>query len=46
MIITFSFALVFVTGHLNGNQLFLETFTHFTDNSGRHDFFTTDTMVK
>lgn len=42
----FSFANVLVTGHLDGKHLDLETFTQFTDGSGRSNLFTTDTMAK
>ena len=42
----FSFAKVIVTGHLNGKHLDLETFTEFTDGSGRSNLYTTDQMVK
>jgi hypothetical protein len=42
----FSFAQVILTGHLQGKELILETFTHFTDGSGRSDYYSTDTMVK
>ena len=43
---TFSFAKVIVTGHLNGKFLDLETFTEFTDGSGRSNLYTTDQMAK
>ncbi len=42
----FSFALVTVVGDLQGSQLALETFTQFTDGSGRSNLYTTDQMVK
>ena len=42
----FSFAQVILTGHLQGKELILETFTHFTDGSGRSDYYSTDTMIK
>jgi hypothetical protein len=42
----FSFAQVIVVGHLNGKQLDVETFTEFTDSSGRSNLYTTDQMVK
>jgi hypothetical protein len=42
----FSFANVILTGHLHGKELILESFTHFTDGSGRSDLYTTDTMKK
>jgi hypothetical protein len=43
---TFSFAQVLVVGHLQGQHLELETFTEFTDNSGRSNLYTTDQMAK
>jgi len=43
---TFSFAKVIVTGHLNGKFLDLETFTEFTDGSGRSNLYTTDQMAR
>jgi len=42
----FSFAQVIVVGRLNGTQLEVETFTEFTDGSGRSNLYTTDQMVK
>ncbi len=42
----FSFAQVTVTGHLQGRDLELETFTEFTDGSGRSNIYTTDQMAK
>jgi hypothetical protein len=42
----FSFAVVILVGHLQGKQLLIETFTHFTDGSGRSDMYTTDTLAK
>jgi hypothetical protein len=42
----FSFAQVILTGHLQGKNLIIETFTHFTDGSGRSDYYSTDTMAK
>jgi|SRR5271163_3488182 len=42
----FSFAQVIVVGHLNGRHLEVETFTEFTDGSGRSNLYTTDQMVK
>ncbi len=42
----FSFAQVTVTGHLQGKLLDLETFTEFTDGSGRSNLYTTDQMAK
>jgi hypothetical protein len=43
---TFTFAKASVVGHLQGNQLLVETFTEFTDGSGRSNLYTTDQMVK
>lgn len=42
----FSFSQVILTGHLQGKNLILESFTHFTDGSGRSDYYATDTMAK
>jgi hypothetical protein len=43
---TFSFAKVIVTGQLQGSRLLVETFTEFTDGSGRSNLYTTDQMAK
>lgn len=43
---TFSFAKVIVTGQLQGSRLLVETFTQFTDGSGRSNLYTTDQMTK
>ncbi len=43
---TFSFAKVEVVGHLHKHELLVETFTIFTDGSGRSNLYTSDTMVK
>lgn len=43
---TFSFSRVMVVGHLKGNELLVETFTVFTDGSGRSNLYTSDTMKK
>jgi len=43
---TFSFAKASVVGYLQGSQLLIETFTEFTDGSGRSNLYTTDTMAK
>jgi hypothetical protein len=37
---------VSVVGHLQGKYLEVETFTEFTDGSGRSNLYTTDQMVK
>ena len=42
----FSFAQTMVVGYLHGHQLVVETFTQFTDGSGRSNLYTTDHMVK
>jgi len=42
----FSFAQVILTGHLQGKELILESFTHFTDGSGRSDYYSMDAMTK
>jgi hypothetical protein len=43
---TFGFAKVEVVGHLVKNELLVETFTVFTDGSGRSNLYTSDTMKK
>jgi hypothetical protein len=43
---TFGFAKVEVVGHLHKHELLVETFTVFTDGSGRSNLYTSDTMVK
>jgi len=43
---TFSFAKVEVVGHLHKHELLVETFTIFTDGSGRSNLYTSDTLVK
>lgn len=43
---SFSFATVIAVGHLQGAKLVLETLTHFTDGSGRADFYVEETMTK
>jgi hypothetical protein len=43
---TLSFAQVIVVGHHNGKQLTLQTFTNFTDGSGRSNLYTTDQLAK
>jgi hypothetical protein len=42
----FSFSQVIVVGHLQGQYLEVETFTLFTDGSGRSNLYTTDQMAK
>jgi len=43
---SFSFSTVIVVGHLAGAQLVLETLTHFTDGSGRADFYVSENMTR
>ena len=43
---SFSFSTVIVIGHLQGAELVLETLTHFTDGSGRADFYFSEIMTK
>jgi hypothetical protein len=43
---TFSFAKVIVVGHVQEKHLELETFTEFTDGSGRSNLYTHDELVK
>lgn len=42
----FDFAEVTVTGHLFQGAMFIETFTHFTDQSGRADYYAMDVLSK
>jgi len=42
----FSFKETTITGHLFQNVLFVESFNHFTDNSGRADYYHLDIMSK
>jgi len=42
----FNFAQVILTGHLLEGALMVESFTHFTDSSGRSDFYSLDVMTK
>ncbi len=42
----FSFSQLVLTGHVVGRELLLESFTHFTDGSGRNNYYSTDTMVR
>lgn len=42
----FSFKETTITGHLMQNVLFVESFNHFTDNSGRADYYRLDIMSK
>lgn len=43
---TFAFKVTTITGHLYNGALFVETFNHFTDNSGRADYYSLDIMTK
>jgi hypothetical protein len=43
---TFSFAHVILMGHLQGRQLQVETFTQFTDRSGRSNLYSADTFIR
>jgi len=43
---TFSFSHVILIGHLQGKQLLVETFTQFTDGSGRSNLYTADTLTR
>jgi hypothetical protein len=42
----FNFKYVIVTGHLESGQLIVEEFNHFTDHSGRSDYYYKDIMHK
>jgi hypothetical protein len=42
----FSFSQVIVTGVLDNGSLIVETFTHFTDKSGRSDYYARQYMCK
>jgi hypothetical protein len=43
---TFGFKQTIVIGHLRNGALIIETFDHFTDNSGRSDYYSQDIMVQ
>jgi hypothetical protein len=43
---TFAFKVTTVVGHLDNGALFVETFDHFTDNSGRADYYSQNIMTK
>lgn len=43
---SFGFANATIIGHLQEHKLLVETFTEFTDGSGRSNLYTTDQMVK
>jgi len=42
----FSFSQVILTGRVQGKQLIVDAFTHFTDGSGRSDYYMTNVMAK
>jgi hypothetical protein len=42
----FEFAEVLLTGHIYKGAMFVETFTHFTDPSGRADYYEVDVLTK
>ena len=43
---TFAFKVTNIVGHLFNGALFVETFDHFTDQSGRADYYSLDFMTK
>lgn len=43
---TFSFKVTTIVGYLDGGALIVETFDHFTDNSGRADYHSRNIMSK
>jgi hypothetical protein len=43
---TLSFSHVILIGHLVGEELFVESFTQFTDGSGRSNLYSADTLVR
>jgi hypothetical protein len=43
---TFAFKVTNIVGHLFNGALFVETFDHFTDQSGRADYYSLDIMTK
>jgi hypothetical protein len=43
---TFGFKVTNMVGHLQNGALFVETFDHFTDNSGRADYYSMNIMTK
>jgi hypothetical protein len=43
---TFAFKVTTIIGHLQNGALFVETFDHFTDNSGRADYYSLNIMTK
>jgi hypothetical protein len=43
---TFAFKVTNIVGHLENGALFVETFDHFTDNSGRADYYSLNIMSK
>ncbi len=43
---SFAFKVTNIVGHLYNGALFVETFDHFTDHSGRADYYSLDIMTK
>jgi len=43
---TFGFKITTLVGHLQNGALFVETFDHFVDNSGRADYYTQNILTK
>jgi hypothetical protein len=43
---TFAFKVTTIVGHLDNGALFVETYDHFTDNSGRADYYSQNIMTK
>ena len=43
---TFAFKVTAIVGYLQNGALFVETFDHFTDNSGRADYYSLNVMTK
>jgi hypothetical protein len=43
---TFAFKVTTIVGHLQNGALIVETFDHFTDNSGRADYYSMNIMSK
>jgi hypothetical protein len=43
---TFAFKVTTIVGHLQNGALFVETFDHFTDQSGRADYYSMNIMTK
>jgi hypothetical protein len=43
---TFTFSHVILIGYLHGRELLVETFTQFTDGSGRSNLYSSDTLIQ